>query len=180
MRLSISVARSNLVSLGTCLGKFSKSGKFKLHITSLDYLAQYAKYKVSFVLTPFKHRRSNDHDKVWVKPNGEMPFLYGNHVLKAHLGRITEDTPEHQGVVVYSMNDVPLVIGFALHTICHPQWLRAQGFGVTSKSTVDTRKMDPTAIVVFHQACVYSNSFPCPPLTCPLATGTSESTFETR
>jgi len=38
-----------------------------------------------------------------------MPFLYGNHVLKAHLGRITEDTPEHQGVVVYSMNDTPLV-----------------------------------------------------------------------
>jgi ribosome biogenesis protein Nip4 len=47
MRLSISVARSNLLSLGTCLGKFSKSGKFKLHITSLDYLAQYARYKVS-------------------------------------------------------------------------------------------------------------------------------------
>ena len=39
-----------------------------------------------------------------------MPFLYGNHVLKAHLGRITEDTPEHQGVVVFSMNDVPLVL----------------------------------------------------------------------
>ncbi|KAI9445260.1 secretory pathway protein Sec39-domain-containing protein [Lactarius indigo] len=116
MKLGISVARPNLVSLGTCLGKFSKSGKFKLYITSLDYLAQYAKYKV------------------WIKPNGEMPFLYGNHILKAHLGRITEDTPEHQGVVVYSMNDVPL------------------GFGVTSRSTVDTRKLDPTAIVVFHQA----------------------------
>ena len=52
MRLGISVARSNLVSLGTCLGKFSKSGKFKLHITSLDYLAQYAKYKVSFEPAP--------------------------------------------------------------------------------------------------------------------------------
>lgn len=38
-----------------------------------------------------------------------MPFLYGNHVLKAHLGRITEDTPEHQGVVIFSMSDVPLV-----------------------------------------------------------------------
>lgn len=38
-----------------------------------------------------------------------MPFLYGNHVVKAHLGRITEDTPEHQGVVIYSMSDVPLV-----------------------------------------------------------------------
>lgn len=46
MRLGISVARPNLVSLGTCFGKFSKSGKFKLHITALDYLAQYAKYKV--------------------------------------------------------------------------------------------------------------------------------------
>jgi ribosome biogenesis protein Nip4 len=47
--------------------------------------------------------------QVWIKPNGEMPFLYGNHVLKAHLGRITEDTPEHQGVVVFSMSDMPLV-----------------------------------------------------------------------
>lgn len=47
--------------------------------------------------------------QVWIKPNGEMPFLYGNHVVKAHLGRITEDTPEHQGVVVFSMSDVPLV-----------------------------------------------------------------------
>jgi ribosome biogenesis protein Nip4 len=47
--------------------------------------------------------------QVWVKPPGELPFLYGNHVVKAHLGRITEDTPEHQGVVVYSMADVPLV-----------------------------------------------------------------------
>jgi len=26
--------------LGTCCGKFSKSGKSKLHVTSLDYLAQ--------------------------------------------------------------------------------------------------------------------------------------------
>ncbi|KAG1800943.1 uncharacterized protein F5891DRAFT_1124082 [Suillus fuscotomentosus] len=118
MRMSISVARPNFVSVGTCFGKFSKSGKFKLHITALDHIAQYAKYKV------------------WIKPNGEMPFLYGNHVVKAHLGRITEDTPEHQGVVVFSMNDVPL------------------GFGVTARSTVDTRKLDPTAIIVFHQADV--------------------------
>jgi ribosome biogenesis protein Nip4 len=41
-----SVARSNLISLGTCFGKFSKTGKFKLGITSLDWLAKYAKYKV--------------------------------------------------------------------------------------------------------------------------------------
>jgi hypothetical protein len=38
-----------------------------------------------------------------------MPFLYGNNVVKAHLGRITDDTPEHTGVVVFSMTDSPLV-----------------------------------------------------------------------
>ncbi|CED82455.1 cytosolic large ribosomal subunit protein [Phaffia rhodozyma] len=118
MKQAISIARPNLISLGTCFGRFSKSGKFKLAVTSLDYLGKYAKFKV------------------WIKPNGELPFLYGNHVVKAHLGRITEDTPEHQGVVVYSMSDVPL------------------GFGVTARSTVDTRKLDPTSIIVFHQADV--------------------------
>ena len=113
MRLGISVARQNLVSLGTCFGKFSKGGKFKLHITALDHLAQYAKYKVrrieflGFLIRPQPSLTLCL--QVWIKPNGEMPFLYGNHVLKAHLGRITEDTPEHQGVVVYSMNDTPLV-----------------------------------------------------------------------
>jgi len=107
MRLGISVARPNLVSLGTCFGKFSKSGKFKLHITALDYVAQYAKYKVRPLPYPFAVFTKNL--KIWIKPNGEMPFLYGNHVVKAHLGRITEDTPEHQGVVVFSMNDIPLV-----------------------------------------------------------------------
>ena len=58
MRLGISVARPNLVSLGTCFGKFSKSGKFKLHITALDYLAQYAKYKVRFWLFEWKTSRA--------------------------------------------------------------------------------------------------------------------------
>ncbi|EST08190.1 Ribosome biogenesis factor NIP7-like protein [Kalmanozyma brasiliensis GHG001] len=118
MRLAISVARPNLMSLGTCFGKYSKTGKFRLHVTALDYLAQHAKYKV------------------WIKPNGELPFLYGNHVVKAHLGRITDDTPEHAGVVVMSMGNTPL------------------GFGVTARSTVDTRKQDPTSIIVFHQADV--------------------------
>lgn len=47
MRQAVSVARPNLISLGTCFGKFSKTGKFRLHITALDHLAQYAKYKVS-------------------------------------------------------------------------------------------------------------------------------------
>ena len=85
-----------------------------------------------------------------------MPFLYGNHVLKAHLGRITEDTPEHQGVVVYSMNDTPLVSDSSF--IFGLMLIRHQGFGVTARSTVDTRNLDPTAIIVFHQACVLQHS----------------------
>ena len=46
LHLATSVARPNLISLGTCFGKFSKTGKFKLGVTSLDWLAKYAKYKV--------------------------------------------------------------------------------------------------------------------------------------
>ena len=106
------------MSLGTCFGKFTKSGKFRLQVTALEFLAPYAKFKV------------------WVKPNAEQSYLYGNHVLKSGLGRITEDTPRYQGVVVYSMNDIPL------------------GFGVAAYSTQDCRKLDPTGIIVFHQADV--------------------------
>ena len=48
-----------------------------------------------------------------------MPFLYGNHVLKAHIGRMSDDIPEHAGVIIYSMNDIPL------------------GFGASAKSTAE-------------------------------------------
>jgi 60S ribosome subunit biogenesis protein NIP7 len=63
-----------------------------------------------------------------------MSFLYGNHVIKAHLGRISDDMPEHVGIVVYNMADIPL------------------GFGVSARSTADCRRLEPTAIVAFHQA----------------------------
>ena len=95
MRASNTVARENLLSFGTCLGKFTKSGKFRLHVTALDYLSQYAQYKV------------------WVKPSAEMSFLYGNNVMKSGLARITESTPQYAGVVVYSMADVALGFGVA-------------------------------------------------------------------
>ncbi len=118
MRKATNVGRDELVALGTCFGKFTKSGKFRMHVTCLDYIAQYAPYKL------------------WLKPAAEMAFLYGHHPTKAGLGRITENTPAHQGVVVYSMADVPL------------------GFGVTARSTAECRKLEPTAIVLYHQADV--------------------------
>uniref|UniRef100_A0A4W5L444 NIP7 nucleolar pre-rRNA processing protein n=1 Tax=Hucho hucho TaxID=62062 RepID=A0A4W5L444_9TELE len=91
LKLATNISRDKLVSVGTCFGKFTKTIKFRLHITALDFLAPYAKFKV------------------WVKPGQEQSFLYGNHVLKSGLGRITENTNQYQGVVVYSMADVPLV-----------------------------------------------------------------------
>ena len=42
MKFAATIPKDNLVSLGTIFGKFTKSGKFILHITSLEYLAPYA------------------------------------------------------------------------------------------------------------------------------------------
>ena len=67
--LTASIACPNLLSLGTCLGKFIKAGKFRLHITALGVIAPPARYTLR------------------VKPNGEMPFLYGGSAVKAHVGR---------------------------------------------------------------------------------------------
>lgn len=116
LKLAENLQEDQLVSVGTAFGKFTKSNKFLLHITALTYLSPYAQYKV------------------WIKTSAEQQFLYGNHVNKAGLGRITENTPQHQGVIVLSMNDIPL------------------GFGVTSKSTDDCKTADPLVTVCFHQA----------------------------
>ncbi|XP_034184807.2 60S ribosome subunit biogenesis protein NIP7 homolog [Osmia lignaria lignaria] len=113
--LASMISSDHLISFGTCFGKFTKSGKFRLHITALYHLAPYAQYKI------------------WLKPSAEQQFLYGHHVSKGGLSRITENTPQYQGVVIFSTNNIPL------------------GFGVTAKSTMDCKYADPTATVCFHQ-----------------------------
>jgi 60S ribosome subunit biogenesis protein NIP7 len=118
MKQASHVSRDDLIMFGTSFGKFNKSLKFRLHVTALDFLAPYSKYKV------------------WLKPSAEQQFLYGNHVLKSGLGRITEDTPRYQGVIVYSMANIPL------------------GFGLAAKTPAETRNMDPMGIVCLHQADV--------------------------
>ena len=49
MKRAGNIARSNLISLGTCFGKFTKTGKFRLQITALDYLAPYAKVFITLI-----------------------------------------------------------------------------------------------------------------------------------
>lgn len=43
LKAASNVSRDSLISLGTCFGKFTKTKKFKLAITALDYLAPFAK-----------------------------------------------------------------------------------------------------------------------------------------
>ena len=113
---SLSVSRKQLISVGSCFGKFTAGKKFRLHITALEFLAQYAT------------------GKVWVKSGAEQSFLYGNNVLKSGVGRISDSISQHQGVVVFSMANLPL------------------GFGVAAKSTQESRHSDPGTIIVLHQA----------------------------
>jgi len=54
VRKAQSVPRENLGCLGTCFGKFTKSKKFRLEITCLEYLARFALYKI------------------WIKPAGSL------------------------------------------------------------------------------------------------------------
>lgn len=116
MRQATSIARDNLASLGVCFGKFTKSHKFRLKITCVGTLAEHAQYKV------------------WVKPTAEMSFLYGNHVTKAGLARMTEAIPQYAGVVVFSASGLPL------------------GFGRAAQTTDKCKDLDPTAIAVLHQS----------------------------
>lgn len=50
MKRATNVCRENLISLGVCFGKFTKTKKFRLHITALDYLAPYAKVIDSLII----------------------------------------------------------------------------------------------------------------------------------
>lgn len=115
-KFATSISRDKLLSLGTCLGRLTKSGRFRLHISALSLLAEYARHKI------------------YIRPNGEMTFLYGSHVQMAHVGRWPQDCPAHQGVVICGMDDTPL------------------GFGITANSTSDAKRLGPTGIACFRQA----------------------------
>lgn len=53
MKTATNFGRDNLLSIGTCVGKFTKTERFHISITFLDYLAQYAKVNMIFsVLYP--------------------------------------------------------------------------------------------------------------------------------
>lgn len=48
--LAVSFPREFLLSSGTMIGKFTKTGKFRVNLTALDLLAQHARYKVRITI----------------------------------------------------------------------------------------------------------------------------------
>ncbi|CAH8529377.1 unnamed protein product [Heterobilharzia americana] len=89
------VKKKHLLSFGTCIGRFSKTEKFKIHITALDFLAPYAKHRV------------------WLKTPSEQQFLYGQNVVRSGLAKMSDNTPQYAGVVVMNMSDMPIGFGVA-------------------------------------------------------------------
>ena len=116
MHAATTVSRDDLASMGVCFGKFTQGGNFRLKVTCLDLIAQHARFKV------------------WIKPSAEMSFLYGNDVIKAGVGRMTESIPQYAGVIILSMANTAL------------------GFGRAAQTTERAAELDPTSKVVLHQA----------------------------
>lgn len=95
-KVAESVNKNALVSLGICLGKFTKTHKFFLKVTALAFLQEFCIHKI------------------WLKESGEKSFLYGNNVLKSHLLKISDNIKKGDGVIVLSANDNPIGLGTAV------------------------------------------------------------------
>ncbi|KAI4836626.1 60S ribosome subunit biogenesis protein NIP7 [Plasmodium brasilianum] len=91
-----SINKNSLMSLGTCLGKFTKANNFFLKITSLSLLSEFCIHKI------------------WLKESGEKSFLFGNNVIKSHLLKISDNIKKGDGVMVLSMNDNPIGFGVSM------------------------------------------------------------------
>ena len=55
---------------------------------------------------------------MWLKSSAEQQYLYGNNVTKSGLGRISDNVNRYDGVVLYSMRDIPLVSPQCLLQYC--------------------------------------------------------------
>ncbi|KAM0687431.1 ribosome biosynthesis protein nip7 [Conglomerata obtusa] len=88
-----SLSRKDLLTCGTKIGKFTKTGKFHLTITATA-LSQYALHRV------------------WVKNTAEMNFLYGNDVLKAHVLKMSDECVVNSYCFVFNQSEQ--CIGFGV------------------------------------------------------------------
>ncbi|KAH9411478.1 UPF0113 Pre-PUA domain-containing protein [Ordospora pajunii] len=111
------IPRKCIAIAGTVLGKFTKTGRFRLGVAALHILSQYAIHRV------------------WIKSSAEMCYLYGNNSLKSHVFRLSEGIPQNAGVVVYNQNDVPL--GFGVTSLSAQAYSTAKGHALVLLRQVD-------------------------------------------
>ncbi|KAK5627804.1 hypothetical protein RRF57_003519 [Xylaria bambusicola] len=148
--VATSVARDNLASVGICLGKTFLPGNLVSVTRQTDEsrlslnrkIHKDTEVQVTYHGFANFGRVGTSSRSVFVAANGVMPFLYGSHVSKAHVGRWTEDCPANVGVIVYDMADN--AIGF-------------MGENNITKESANlyyyrSRRLDPTGTVVFRQA----------------------------
>lgn len=144
LKVAGNIERGKIVSIGTKFGKFNHNLKFRLHITCLDILAQYA-LVYHFGLSVL----------FWSVEQGLDQGFCGNDIFvwKSHhkgryarldgfwrspgLARITEDTDQYAGVIVYNMNNVPL--GIINITNLNSNWI---GFGIATHTTEQIKALD--------------------------------------
>ncbi|CRH01257.1 large ribosomal subunit assembling protein, putative [Plasmodium relictum] len=91
-----SINKKSLISLGICIGKFTKANNFFIKITCISFLNEFCIHKI------------------WLKESGEKNFLFGNNVLKSHLLKVSDNIKKGDGVIVLSMNDNPIGFGISI------------------------------------------------------------------
>lgn len=107
LKASSQLGRDDIISCGVILGKITKTGNFKITITSLHTLHRYGIYKV------------------WIKLSAEMNYLYGNNTLKSHIQKLSESIPMNATVFVFNQNQIPL--GFGIMALSPSSYEKARG-----------------------------------------------------
>lgn len=102
------IPKLDMVYCGTVIGKFTKNENFRISISSVHVLSQYAV------------------NKVWIKKSAEMNFVYGNNALKSHVHRMSDSVPLNSGVFVYNQNDVCL--GYGVSAIRPDKYADSKGY----------------------------------------------------
>lgn len=109
-------AKKRIGSFGICIGRFSHSRKLKFLIPFLNLLLK-NKGVFSAVLNG----------------EGEKSFLFGKHVEKKNVSKISKNIFKNDGIVLFSKNKIPI------------------GFGETLKSIVFIAKFDSKMILFINQ-----------------------------
>jgi 60S ribosome subunit biogenesis protein NIP7 len=89
-----SFSKKNIGSLGICIGRFDKSGKFYFLIPALNFLIKCPKF-----------------NSIIINEIGEKNFIYGRHLRKNFLSKIIKYLNRNDGVIIMGKDNFPLGLG---------------------------------------------------------------------